>query len=67
MSRCTICNVVMTEQELTHKDPLTGDYTDMCFDCINEQEALMNDSDEKEVLYVHNSGVDSGGDFDQWD
>lgn len=67
MSRCIICNCVLSEQELTNKDPLTGDYTDQCFDCINEQEALMSDAlDEREVLYVHNNIDTDSDDLDEW-
>lgn len=55
MSRCTVCNVIMSEQELKHKDPISGRYTDMCFDCLGQHEALVNDVDEYELLYTDNT------------
>ena len=55
MSRCTVCNVIMSEQELKHKDPISGRYTDMCTECLGQHEALVNDVDEYELLYADNT------------
>lgn len=68
MSRCNVCNVVMSEEELKNKDPLTGRYTDMCFGCIGEHEALVNDVDDtQEMVYVSGVETTDDGDFDDWD
>lgn len=32
-SRCKACNVVLFEEELTTKDPVTGKYLELCFKC----------------------------------
>lgn len=56
MSRCTVCNVIMSEQELKHKDPISGRYTDMCTDCLMIHECLVNDVDVDEVMFV--GGID---------
>ena len=66
MSRCTICNAVMTEQELTHKDPITGNYTELCYDCLDIQEALDNDDEVREVLYVSDTYTDYQDNIDEW-
>ena len=66
MSRCIICNCVLSEQELTHKDPLTGGYTDMCYDCLDIQEAMDNDYDT-EAVYVSGVETTDDGDFDEYD
>jgi len=31
--RCKACNVVLFEEELTTKDPVTGEYLELCFKC----------------------------------
>lgn len=64
MSRCEICNVILSEQELTNKDPLSGTYTSMCFECLDIQEKLMNDEDS-DALYVSGVETTDDGDFDE--
>lgn len=55
MSRCSVCNVVLSDQELKHKDPLSGRYTDMCSHCLDTHEALVNDVDiDAYVLHTSN-------------
>jgi aerobic-type carbon monoxide dehydrogenase small subunit (CoxS/CutS family) len=39
--RCRACNVILNEEEMTSRDILTGEYTDMCFRCT----ALANDEE----------------------
>lgn len=51
MSRCIVCNVVLSEAELKHKDPVSGKYTDTCSFCLLEEEHLAHDSSE-DVVYV---------------
>jgi hypothetical protein len=51
MSRCVICNVVLSEAELKHKDPLSGQYTDTCTHCLTEHEFIASDASER-VEYV---------------
>ena len=31
--RCKACNVVLFDEELTTKDPTTGEYLELCFKC----------------------------------
>lgn len=31
--RCKACNVVLFDEELTTKDPATGEYLELCFKC----------------------------------
>ncbi len=31
--RCKACNVILNEQELTTKDPVTEQYMDLCISC----------------------------------
>jgi transcription elongation factor Elf1 len=53
MSRCIICNVILSEQELKSKDH-SGRYTNMCIDCEAQHELLVNDIEE-EVLVFHDT------------
>jgi|SaaInlV_100m_DNA_5_1039725.scaffolds.fasta_scaffold02844_4 hypothetical protein len=32
--RCQACNVALSDNESTKKDEVTGEYYDMCFDCL---------------------------------
>ena len=34
MSRCKACNVIMNEYELKRIDRMTGDYSELCTDCL---------------------------------
>lgn len=31
--RCKACDVILFEEELTTKDPITGEYLELCFRC----------------------------------
>ena len=67
MSRCIICNCVLSEQELTHKDPITGGYTDMCYDCLDIQEAMDNDSDLADAMFVADIDPTDDSGIDEYD
>jgi hypothetical protein len=53
MSRCIICNVILSEQELKHKDTTTGQYSCMCTDCYGEHESLVNEIETETLVLYH--------------
>ena len=45
MSRCKACDVIMNEYELKRIDRVTGDYSELCSNCLSAStEALREDS-----------------------
>ncbi len=44
--RCKSCNVVLFDEELTTKDPVTGQYLELCFKCQDIAENPENVLDE---------------------
>lgn len=46
MSRCKACDKVMTDTELMRIDTVTGDYTELCSDCMVHSEAARLGFDE---------------------
>jgi hypothetical protein len=59
MSRCVICNVVLSEAELKHKDPVSGQYTDTCFDCLTVHEFVAHDKSENVVYVMYDDDTDA--------
>lgn len=38
MSRCKACNNVMSDMEMRRRDVLTGDFSDLCTECLTESD-----------------------------
>lgn len=51
--RCKSCDVVLFEEELTTKDPLTGQYLELCFRCQEVAENPENSPDYYPVGSMH--------------
>ena len=45
MSRCKACDVILNEHELKRKDPETGEFIDLCGECLDESNQAMFDFD----------------------
>ena len=51
MSRCKACDVIMNEYELKRIDRVTGDYSELCSNCLSAStEALIEDSPMQSIL-----------------
>lgn len=51
MSRCKACDVIMNEYELKRIDRVTGDYSELCANCLSAStEALREDSPMQIIL-----------------
>jgi len=44
--RCIACNVELNDYESTRKDALTGEFTDLCGDCILSVKDTVRELDE---------------------
>ena len=51
MSRCKACDVIMNEYELKRIDRITGDFSELCANCLSAStEALREDSPMQIIL-----------------
>ena len=51
MSRCKACDVIMNEFEMRRIDRATGDYSELCSDCLSaSNEATTTDSPMQNTL-----------------
>ena len=51
MSRCKACDVIMNEYELKRIDRITGDFSELCSNCLSAStEALREDSPIQIIL-----------------
>lgn len=51
MSRCKACDVIMNEYELKRIDRITGDFSELCSNCLSAStEALREDSPMEIIL-----------------
>lgn len=51
MSRCKACDVIMNEYELKRIDRITGDFSELCSNCLSAStEALRGDSPMQIIL-----------------
>ena len=51
MSRCKACDVIMNEYELKRIDRVTGDFSELCSNCLSAStEALREDSPMQIIL-----------------
>ena len=51
MSRCKACDVIMNEYELKRIDRITGDFSELCSNCLSAStEALREDSPMHTIL-----------------
>lgn len=51
MSRCKACDVIMNEYELKRIDRVTGDYSELCSNCLSAStEALREDNPIQIIL-----------------
>ena len=51
MSRCKACDVIMNEYELKRIDRITGDFSELCSNCLSAStEALREDSPMQIIL-----------------
>jgi hypothetical protein len=51
MSRCKACDVIMNEYELKSIDRITGDFSELCSNCLSAStEALREDSPMEIIL-----------------
>ncbi len=56
MSRCKACDVIMNEYELKRIDRITGDFSELCSNCLSAStEALREDSPMHTIL----EGIDN--------
>ena len=45
MSRCKACDVILNESELKRRDPETNEFTDLCYECLDESNRAMLELD----------------------
>ena len=50
MSRCKACDVIMNEFEMRRIDRATGDYSELCSDCLSASNEVTNDSPMQIIL-----------------
>lgn len=50
MSRCKACDVIMNEFEMRRIDRATGDYSELCSDCLSASNEATNDSPMQIIL-----------------
>tara|TARA_B110000977_G_scaffold12909_1_gene16419 strand:- start:709 stop:912 length:204 start_codon:yes stop_codon:yes gene_type:complete len=51
MSRCKACDTIMNEYELKRIDRITGDFSELCSNCLSAStEALREDSSMHTIL-----------------
>ena len=62
MMRCKICDVILSDYEVTRKDPTTGEYLDTCGDCLRSVREALQDFD-REIPYRYDIGIDDEDDF----
>jgi len=55
--RCKICDVILSDYEVTRKDPATGDYLDTCGECLKEIRLSLQEFDG-EIPYKYDVGID---------
>ena len=48
MSRCYCCNKIMSKQELSRKFSVSGEYIEMCTECLNTIDASYEDGEHLE-------------------
>jgi len=59
--RCKACNVLLTDDEATRKDPGSGEYLDLCTTCRRA-----GDGDEDEMLDIPYNDNHDNGNGDDW-
>ena len=57
MMRCKICDVVLSDYEVTRKDPTTGEYLDTCGECLSQIRLSLQEFDG-EIPYKYDVGID---------
>lgn len=57
MMRCKICDVILSDYEVTRKDPNTGEYLDTCGECLKEIRLSLQEFDG-EIPYKYDVGID---------
>jgi hypothetical protein len=50
MSRCKACDVIMNEFEMRRIDRATGDYSELCSDCLSASNEATQDSPMHTIL-----------------
>ena len=50
MSRCKACDVIMNEFEMRRIDRATGDYSELCSDCLSASNEATKDSPMQNTL-----------------
>jgi hypothetical protein len=50
MSRCKACDVIMNEFEMRRIDRATGDYSELCSDCLSASNEATTDSPMQIIL-----------------
>ena len=64
MSRCKACDTILNEHELKRKDPETDEYTDLCYECLDESNRAIYefdgvlDDETGETLDLNSLGFD---------
>ncbi len=59
--RCLACDCELTDYESTRKDPLTGQYSDLCSGCILSVQDIVRELDEpvvREICITYDKGID---------
>ena len=58
MMRCKICDVILSDYEVTRKDPTTGEYLDTCGECLRAVREALQDFDG-EIPYRYDVGLEN--------
>ena len=55
--RCKICDVMLSDYEVTRKDPTSGEYLDTCGECLRHVRESLQEF-EGEIPYRYDVGID---------
>ena len=50
MSRCKACDVIMNEYELKRIDRVTGDYSELCSNCLSASTEALRENNPIQII-----------------
>ena len=56
--RCKACNVLLEDHEVTLKDKKTGEFLDLCGDCLHESNEAIFDQEQPEFAVFIDDPID---------
>jgi|TARA_E500000318_G_scaffold45781_2_gene43251 hypothetical protein len=56
--RCKACNVLLEDREVTLKDKKTGEFLDLCGECLHESNEAIFDQEQPEFAVFIDDPID---------